>query len=111
MNIKSKLEDVVRLYSGLRQVGHTTAVLEGAKNTNAIVITHDSGMKEYIGGLTGGKTECRSINNLGSLIGIRSPIVFDNAAILELAMASLHRINQLESELSRAREKKSMWTN
>ena len=105
-DIKSKLKSIVDLYTVLRQCGHTTAVLEGAKNTNAIVITHHNGMGDYIDELTENKVKTVSINSLERLRGMRTPIVFDNAALMELASDALREINKLESTITSLKKSK-----
>lgn len=104
-DIKSKLEEIVTMYTVLRQCGHTTAVVEGAKNTNAYVIVHHNSMGGYIDGLTDKSVKWRSVNSLESLRGIRAPMVFDNTTIFELAKDSLREIERLELELEKTKIK------
>ena len=99
MNIKQQLESVVTFYSTTRQAGHTTAVLNGAKSTDAIVIVHNRDMGEYVNLMSDKKIRTETLQSMGQrLRGTNRPVVFDNAAIYELADESLKMIEQLESE-------------
>ena len=99
MNIKKILKELVTYYECTRQVGHTTAVIEGLKNKpRAIVVTHslDNG-------------NCFKLNDLhiikldyigNSLREHNRPIVFDNAALHVIFNEALEKIESLETKTS-----------
>lgn len=109
--------------STARQVGHTTAVMEGAKNIDSIVMTHNQNMAQLISDPNhnkvtpqgfpvvlrkrdvGSKIKAISIqSDLNKLRGMRLPIVFDNAALFVLfsqASVELDRLEMSNIKLSR----------
>jgi hypothetical protein len=85
---------------GTRQAGHTTTMLEGAKNTpDAVVIVAKSEQNRFFRdhGLT---NECLSIDLLDQLRGRRAPLAFDNYALRELFGAAEREIVRLTKEIN-----------
>lgn len=103
MNIKKILKELVTYYECTRQVGHTTAVIEGVKNKpKTIVITHSREMSNYYNRLhLDGFHNTISLDCVGnSLRGHNRPIVFDNAALHVIFNEALEKIESLEAKTS-----------
>jgi len=71
MNTLEKLEFLKGYYEMNRQVGHTTAMIEGAKKSGCVVITHDMNMADLLRRQKSlKKNGFVSIRNLDSLRGV-----------------------------------------
>lgn len=96
------LRTILTYYSGPngRQVGHTSAVLNGARNSrDSVVIVHDQRMAEVIRKLTEGKTRCiRLLEFEEGIKGHTAPIIWDNAALFVLFERCAHVIGDLLEE-------------
>jgi hypothetical protein len=103
---KKQLRKFLDYMNRNRRVGHTTAMLEGAKNVDAIVISHnyqggqmlEERIEKEIPNLTkrSGKLKTLSIHETEqALLGYHSPIVFDNAALHILFSNAIHEIERL----------------
>lgn len=102
MNIKNTLTEIVGYLSGNRQVGHTTAILEGAKNTDCLVLTHN---QEYANSLQQQfKIKAMSIASAG-IRGRRSAIVLDNAAVQLICSTALSLILKQERQIEKLNNK------
>ena len=127
MNTKilNQLQGFANYFGVVRQVGHTTAMLEGAKNISSIIITHNNEAAKRISENisknnkyhlvkrpAGEKIIAISItDDLNKLRGMDMPIVFDNAALYTLfsdAAAEMDRLvienHRLSKKIERARE-------
>jgi hypothetical protein len=121
--IKNKLTDLARHLNINRQVGHTTAVIHGAKNIESNVIVHNRDMVSYLSRENGPKNpqhpeglvklrkkkrgevvNCISLGELEKLYGDHRPIVFDNCALYVLFSNSLSEIRRLESKIEKIRQ-------
>ena len=81
MNVKKVLEEILTYYTVNRQVGHTHAMLEGARNTDCIVIAHNQAAAHRF--IRKG-VNAISIGGISALRGCNRPIVFDNATLYVL---------------------------
>lgn len=86
-----------------RQVGHTSAVLNGARNSRgSVVIVHHEKMAEVIRKLTEGKTPCVNLLEFEERMkGHSAPILWDNAAIFVLLERCAHIIGDLLKEAAK----------
>lgn len=126
--IKDTLEILKDYYNSTRQVGHTTAVMEGIKNVDGAILTHNQEFGTFlsknggVGGSSGlqrnpvlrkrkkeSKIEVVSlahIQNDGSVLkGLRTPLVIDNAALCFIFSDAYSEISRLESRLKMAEGK------
>ena len=99
MNIKKILKELVTYYECTRQVGHTTAVIEGLRNKpKAIFVTHSLDNGDYF---KLDDLHIIKIDYIGSsLRGHNRPIVFDNAALHVIFNEALEKIESLEAKTS-----------
>lgn len=98
MNAKRKLEAIKGFFTSCRQAGHTTSMIEGAKNTPETVVLaashiQASRLKKLLPG-----NKVRSLNAPDCLVGLRAPVVLDNFTVLSLASESLDLIEELERD-------------
>ena len=89
----TKLETLVELYGYNHQQGHTTAMLNGAKASNAVIIVADSRQKQLF---VTTKLRAITLDELDNLRGYRGPILVDHFA---LQMAFWDHEQQREKEL------------
>lgn len=92
-----------------RQVGHTTAMLNGALNTPGTwVVVHNARMAEHIRRITSGKTPCIHLERFQEETkGLSCPILWDNAAvfvILERAANSIADLLDGEDVIARTED-------
>lgn len=105
--IKETLKELVYYYVCTRMVGHTSATINGLKNSpDAILVVSTQGMGGHISENfhTRRDTKMKSIYQIkkNGLRGYKSPIIFDNAALYEIFSDALDRINKLENMLNEA---------
>lgn len=108
MNILHTLHSIARFFIANRAQGHTTAMLNGARNTkDALVLTHDMRHAQTLA-RNNPTIDFTAIDHI-ALIGHRRPVLIDNAAILticEQAATTIERnqaeIERLETELAQA---------
>lgn len=117
----SKLSNQLGAFSDylatVRQVGHTTTMMEGVKNIDAIVVTHNENMGKTISDPNfqkvtpygdpfilkkrthGSKIKTITIqSDLNKLRGMQLPMVFDNAALYVLFSQASVALDKLEME-------------
>lgn len=100
MNIKNILKEIVTYYECTRQVGHTTAIIEGLREkSDTIVVTHSQAMNNHFYELYIDKLHPMTLESLGNglLRGCSKSIVFDNAALFVLFKEILKEIEPLTS--------------
>ena len=97
MNIKKKLETIIQYYQSTRQVGHTTLMKKGTDNYDKpfFVLTYSMVHGETMGFDV---TNTISYQNPDKLKGHTRPLVIDNAVIPEILGDALMRIEALEQE-------------
>ena len=98
MNIKRVLIELDTYYKGTRGKGHTEMMLNGAKNTNGMIVlpamNHQKNFKKPV------KSKFISLEHFesGSIKSIRKPIAFDNATLMNIVSESLYEIQRLEDK-------------
>lgn len=99
-DIKETLQHLVRYYDTNRGVGHTSAVINGAQNTNGCVVVtaYRGDALQYAAQDTFTMMTLKDLRD-DKLLGRRSPLVFDNHAITELVRQSLAEIARLEKTI------------
>jgi len=113
--MKTKIEKLNDLYISSRQVGHTTAMLEGLRKVGkGIVVCINEHNKKYLQDNIISNNYSRiintnilknirifTLNQLDSMKGLSVPIVVDNASFIELA----REVKELRNKLNIAQEK------
>jgi hypothetical protein len=97
MTPTQKLLILDRYFRDSRQSGHTTAMMNGANESDCIVLANNQVGADFIKTLNP-KCNVIAFSNIDhSLQGIRKPLLIDNAAaidILETALSEIHRLEQ-----------------
>lgn len=98
---KARLYGIELYYSSSRGVGHTRAMIEGAKNEERpILISGTSTSARNIGRAAGIRPQdCLGWGEIGvtkNMRGLRQPLVFDNYGIQCMITDALRAINDLE---------------
>ena len=95
---KAQIEALLQYYRTNRAVGHTTTMIEGAANTDCIVIVANE-KQAYIRERLTGQTVL-SINNLNQrLRGMNKPLAIDNSAIYLILQRLLEEIDDRDQKL------------
>jgi hypothetical protein len=107
MNIKNILKELVTYYECTRQVGHTTAVIEGLKDKpKAIVVTNSKEMSNHYKEVCSDELHTIRLDYIGSsLRGHNRPIIFDNAALHVIFSEALKIIENIETKNNSNQEK------
>ena len=98
MNIKRVLIELDAYYKGTRGKGHTEMMVNGACNTDGIIVlatmNHQKNFKKPV------KSKFISLEHFesGSIKSIRKPIAFDNATLMNIVSESLYEIQRLEDK-------------
>lgn len=92
----TNLEKLVEMYGYSRGRGHTTAMLEGAKSRNAVIIVADSRQGQQIKREHKGIKDVVSIHDLDRLRGYHGPILVDHYA---LQMAFWEHQEEMEKKM------------
>jgi len=116
MDVLQKLKELSAYHVSTRQVGHTTAMLEGAKNTDGIIIlAHNMDFARQLA------KQCPDAipiswqeDGLLSLRGMRRPLLIDNAAIWSILSEAAKEIQSLQAEIMKLKElgnkrRKALW--
>lgn len=100
--IEDLLSDYVSYYSTHRKIGHTNAAITGIKwqdNTRMVFATarhqHELHATRGVRGIR--------YDDTATLRGTNTPLVWDNAALVEVFAQSLIRIEDLKTELHQAK--------
>lgn len=97
--IKETLEVLLNYYETTRQVGHTTAMMEGAKNTECLVVVYNSQVEKGIKKMfPDSKNKYISIYGVDKLKDCKTPLLIDNSALFELLDEALKEISKLECQ-------------
>lgn len=103
MSTKDQLETLARYFNLTRQVGHTTAMLEGAKNVDCMVVAHNQQWADELKHM--GARDAISLWSLKHrLMGIEAPLLLDNAAMFEICSGALAEINALEQRIAKMKQ-------
>lgn len=100
MSIKKQLENLLAYYATTPRVGHTTAIIQGAKNVNSVIILvgHAAHAKNMHWAAPG--ADFVPLDNLDKLQGRKQPLLIDNFAIATLLSESLKEIERLEKVIN-----------
>lgn len=99
-NIKETLKSLSHYFLVNRGVGHTNAVLEGAKNVpNATILTLDRRTQDDLGDAAPNSLSI-ALHKLDYLRGMNNPLVIDNGALTYIFSAAVEEIERLEGELA-----------
>ena len=105
MGIKGILESAILAIEYTRRMGNTTALVDMLKQReNGILFTVNQNHFNMIKRDTEGKVQTRTVSNIDTIMGMRVPIFFDNAAIYALVCDAARRIRELENDLKIANE-------
>jgi len=105
MEIQSLL-NLRQYYEINRQVGNTTTLIRGVENVeNALVLVHSPKIQRFLNQNSKKNIETKSIEDPLCLVGVRKPVVIDNAAMSVLLNYTLQTIARLERENFELREK------
>jgi hypothetical protein len=96
----STLKVLADYFTHRRQVGHTTAMMEGAKKTDCVILVQNENNIKHFRKLKpdGNFITLTSLND--KLRGNHKPIVIDNAAMSDILSYSVSRIDFLESQIA-----------
>ena len=101
MNTADMLGTLRDYYAVNRHVGHTPAMLDGAKHSDCLVLWPNRGMAQhYRNDLP--LSRVVSLGNLNVLRGQNKALVIDNAAMYSILSDALSEIGRLNAELARA---------
>jgi len=108
MKIQEKIESLFFYYESTRRAGHTTAMLNGARNTKKVsLLVVDQRYADFL------KREIRhanfvTLNSLTTrLVGTKMPLLIDNGALWSLLGETLREFYRLEKENADLRRKKN----
>lgn len=107
MSIKKQLENLLAYYTTTPRVGHTTTMIQGAKNVNSVIIlvghaTHAKNMHWAAPG-----ADFVPLDNLAKLQGRKQPLLIDNFAMTSLLSSALQEIERLERVIAKRIEESS----
>lgn len=111
IGIRKKLETLQRYFEGVRRVGHTRAMLDGAREQSGNVIVVASSENERR--LLKRHLPTAKIVSLGSLdmdiSGLHAPLVLDNEAVRRLCQEAGAEIDGLKAEIRRLEQEASQF--
>lgn len=100
MHIKHILSGLAAYLHSSRRVGHTTAMIRGAENTEAVtVLAHTQAYATQLQRLIP-SAKVISMHGIDDLIGRKSPLVVDNSALWDICESALAEIKQAETSMS-----------
>jgi len=105
-----KLQRLLEYYYISRGVGHTRAMIEGAKDTDGVIIlAHEH---RYAVSLARGCKNATPLAWFGygadTLCGQRKPLLIDNGAMIDILADAINYINTLEHVVARLQAEKSV---
>ena len=106
--ILDKLKDVVAYYSTVRQVGHTTMMVEGviehlldSKHDKPVIMIGTGQQGRLFREFCPKADQVSWSGNLNGLRGRRQPLAWDNCAIMMMASEAAQEIEKLQEEVTR----------
>ena len=104
MDSKNKLIELRDYFYSARHVGHTTAMMEGARNVDCIVLAHCEEGAGFIKALDY-QGDVKSLHQIGGgkLKNIKKPMVLDNATVVEVLNMALSEIDKQEARVEKAK--------
>lgn len=109
--ISSLLFELLQYLEVNRGSGHTTALVEGARHAkNPLILASHSQLAQHLANQANSPYNKENppkfcgFTNFGSArVGTIGPLLIDNSALIAIFRSSLYRIQDLESELAKAR--------
>jgi hypothetical protein len=101
-NIEHTLRDWIAFYSKSRRVGHTVAAVNGVKKAEAHLVIHNPSFARNVG------TKSLVYSETEKLIGFHGPVVWDNCALIDLFLHTMHRIEYLKEECKKAERERDI---
>jgi hypothetical protein len=95
-------EQIINYYNGNRGKGHTTLVIEGAKNTDCLILTSSYHQGKMVGYET---DKIVSAERPDGLLGKDKPLAIDHHVIIVLLGALLYLISDLQHEIIELKSK------
>lgn len=100
MNAKSQLIELAQYLELSRRAGHTTAMMEGAKSADCIVLAHNQAGADLLKTLEP-KGKVVALPAIATqLKGERKPLLVDNAAMAAILSLALGEISRLEKKVA-----------
>lgn len=103
MKDKEEVINTIKMYLGLRGVGHTYTMVNGVKTVDAIVLVAHKQDEKYINSMAGRKVDCVSLDAVHRLRGNRKPLVVDNHALSILLGWVFDIVLEYQKETNRLR--------
>jgi len=96
-DIKDKLYTLIQYFDMTRQRGHTTAMMQGAQNSDCLVMTHTMYMGEQLKkNFNNRKITTVTPDSLNRLRGMNKPLLLDNGVLYTIFWDCLAEIDRLE---------------
>jgi len=92
--VPEELKEIYNYYLSTRRVGHTYSVMEGAKNTDCLVVCANKQQEREVGKQLLGKKTTTLANIRQELWGIKKPLLIDHYALCCLIGEMLRRIEK-----------------
>jgi hypothetical protein len=106
MKILEKLKELAIYYELTRQSGHTSAMLNGAKNSpTCLVLTHSHRMGKELEIMANKKLNTICLNNNYTLRGYYKPLLIDNAELYLIFSKAAIEIERLTDENKKLKNK------
>lgn len=100
MSIKDTLTNIWTALTTNRQVGHTTAMMEGAKNTEgAVILVHNHKYGQELK-KDAPEADVVALEDTETLMGRAQPLCIDNKALADLCRMAAGRIADLEERFA-----------
>lgn len=93
-----KAEILLSCYASSRQVGHTNALINGAKNTDCIVIAATEQHARDLRNRLPGK---KILTVSEKILGLRTPILVDHWALVNILTECCARVRFLEDQVTK----------
>lgn len=99
MNTKQRLQFLATYLESTRRVGHTTAMIDGAKSSDCIVLARNQTGADFLRALLpdGQIATLSAVEK--NLAGQRKPLLLDNAALHSVLHDALGEITRLERKI------------
>ena len=108
MKIKETLQWALHYYNSTRGVGHSNIAVTGIEDKQSMLIVLERRTGEDIRKTYHLlNTKIETVDRLGSIMGFKLPLVFDNMALSYIFSQALMEINRLEQECNKLESKRS----
>ena len=108
MDVLGRLYKLLHYYTSTRQIGHTTALLNGARMThNVVILAHTQQHADHL------VTQCYSMARARAwygladhtFMGLRAPLLIDNSAMLHILSDATREIESLRAALLKEKKR------